>query len=95
MARRSVDWNEGLAKDLRDAEFAREFLLAAIEEDIPLQEALGKVIRSYGIKEFSKKVKMPSSNIVRAINPDSNPTIETLRKLLKPFKLDLGLKEAS
>lgn len=95
MARRSIDWNEGLAKDLRDTEFAREFLLAAIEEGIPLQQALGKVIRAYGIKEFSKKVKMPSSNIVRAIHPTSNPTIETLRKLLKPFKLDLGLKEAS
>ena len=31
MARRSKDWNVGLAQDLRDANFAREFLLAAIE----------------------------------------------------------------
>ena len=28
--RRTRDWNEGLAQDLRDQEFAREFLLAAM-----------------------------------------------------------------
>ena len=34
MARRTKDWNEGLAKDLKDPEFAREFLLAAVEEGV-------------------------------------------------------------
>ena len=34
MARRSKEWNIGLAQDLRDPEFAREFLLGAIEEGI-------------------------------------------------------------
>ena len=37
MARRSPDWNEGLAQELRDPEFAREFLLAAMEEGLPVQ----------------------------------------------------------
>jgi hypothetical protein len=32
MARRSEDWSVGLAKDLRDPAFAREFLLAAIDD---------------------------------------------------------------
>ena len=49
MARRSKDWNVGLAQDLRDANFAREFLLAAIEEGVSIQIALGKVIRAIGI----------------------------------------------
>ena len=42
MARRSEDWNVGLAKDLRDAAFAREFLLASIDEGVDLQLALGR-----------------------------------------------------
>ena len=33
MARRTRDWNEALAEDLRDMTFAREFLLSAIEEE--------------------------------------------------------------
>ena len=46
MARRSRDWNIGLAEDLRDREFAREFLLGAIDEGVPLQVALAKVVRA-------------------------------------------------
>ena len=36
MARRSKEWNIGLAQDLRDPKFAREFLLAAIEEGVSI-----------------------------------------------------------
>ena len=91
MARRSKDWNVGLSQDLRDSRFAREFLLAAIEEGVSIQIALGKVIRAIGIKEFSAKIGIPSPNILRAINPRHNPTQETLNRLLKPFKLKLSL----
>lgn len=91
MARRSRDWNVGLASDLRDPEFAREFLMAAIEEGVPLQLALGKVVRATGIKEFAAKVGMASSNLHRAINPRHNPTQQTLNRLLRPLRLRLSL----
>jgi DNA-binding phage protein len=91
MARRSKDWNIGLAQDLRDPDFAREFLLAAIDEGVSIQIALGKVIRAIGLKEFSVKIGIASSNLLRAINPRHNPTQETLNRLLKPFKLKLSL----
>ncbi len=91
MARRSRDWNEGLAADLRNAEFAREFLMAAIDEGVSIQLALGKVIRAMGIREFAAKVRMASSNVHRAINPRHNPTQATLNRLLRPFKLRLSL----
>ena len=68
MARRSRDWNEGLAQDLRDQEFAREFLLAAMDEGVPIQVALGKVIRAMGVKEFAAKVKMAGPNVLLATN---------------------------
>lgn len=87
MPRRSKDWNEGLAKDLRDKNFAREFLIAAIDEGVSTQVALGKIIRAYGIKEFSEMSGIASPNIIRAINPEYNPTQETLNRLLKPFGL--------
>jgi len=91
MARRRKDWNVGLAQDLRDPDFAREFLLAAIEEGVPIQMALGKVIRAIGVKEFSARIKIAGPNILRAINPRHNPTQETLNRLLKPFRLKLSL----
>jgi DNA-binding phage protein len=91
MARRSQDWNVGLAQDLRDPEFARELLLGAVEEGVPIQVALGKVVRAMGVKEFAAKVRMASPNVVRAINPRHNPTQDTLNRLLRPFKLRLTL----
>ena len=91
MSRRSKDWNEGLAKDLRNPKFAREFLVAAMEEGILLHIALGKVIRAYGIKEFSQRISMASSNLLRVIHPKHNPTQETLNRLLEPFGLRLAV----
>ena len=91
MARRSRDWNEGLADDLRDPKFAREFLLATMDEGVPIQVALGKVIRAMGVKEFAEMVQIASPNVLRAINPKHNPTQDTLNRLLKPFRLRLSL----
>jgi len=91
MARRSRDWNAGLAEDLRDLEFAREFLLAAIEDGVPLQRALGKVIRAIGVKEFSSKIRMASPNVLRAVNPRHRPRPETLDRLLRPFRLKVNI----
>ena len=91
MARRSKDWNIGLAEDLRNPEFAREFLMASIEEGVPIQAALAKVIRAIGVKEFATKVRIASPNVLRAIGPQHNPTQETLNRLLRPFKLRLSL----
>ena len=93
MARRSRDWNEGLAHDLRDQEFAREFLLATMDEGVPIQVALGRVIRAMGVKEFAETVQMASPNVLRAINPRHNPTQDTLNRLLKPFRLRLSLAQ--
>ena len=91
MARRSRDWNYGLARDLQNREFAREFLLAAIDEGVPLQAALSKVVRATGVKEFAAKVGMASPNVLRAIDRRHNPTQQTLNRLLRPFNLRLSL----
>jgi hypothetical protein len=49
MAKQCRDWNKGLAQDLREPDFAREFLLAALREGIPLRVALRKVILTLGL----------------------------------------------
>lgn len=91
MARRSKDWNEGLAKDLKNPEFALEFLQACLDEGISVQASLGKIVRVIGVKEFSKKSKMASPNVLRAIDPRHNPTQETLNRLLRPLGLRLSI----
>ena len=91
MSRRSADWNAGLAKDLRDKGFAQEFIQGCLEEGLSLQEALAKVVRAYGVKEFALRARLPSSNVLRAISPGYNPTSETLNAILRPFDLCLSV----
>jgi DNA-binding phage protein len=91
MVRRSSDWNVGLAEDLQDPAFAADFLLAAVEEGISVQQALGKIIRAMGVKEYSQLVGIASPNVLRAISPRHNPTQAMLDRLLEPFGLRLGL----
>ena len=95
MARRHEDWNVGLAEDLRHPEFARTFLRGAIEEEVPLQVALAKIVRAMGVKEFAAKAGMASPNLLRTLNPRHNPTQDTLNRLLKPFRLRLSLAPIS
>lgn len=92
MARRSADWNEGLAQDLRKPEFAQEFVFACLESGVSLQQALGKIIRAYGVQEFAKRAKLPPSNVLRAIHPKRNITLQTLDKLLRPLQLRLSVE---
>ena len=93
MPKRSVDWNETLAEKLNDLDFARDFLSDLIDEGDSLQEALGKTIRGYGVKEFCCLVDLTPATVQRAINLEYNPTKETLEKMLKPFGLTLGIKD--
>jgi DNA-binding phage protein len=93
MARRSRDCNKDLAEDLRDSAFARAFVLAAMDEGISVQTALGKVIRAIGVTEFAARVGMAAPNVLRAIHPRHNPTQQTLNRLLEPFRLRLSLSE--
>jgi len=87
----SRDWREGFAERLRKPSYAREFLLGSPLEELPLQEALGEVIRAVGVREFAAKVGMAPSNVSRAINPRHNPTQATLDRLLAPFGLRLSV----
>ena len=90
MTRRSKDWNESLATEMEDLDFARDFILGLLEEGESLQEALGKAIRAYGIKEFSQLANMADSNVLRAIDSKHNPTEKTLSDLLRPFGLRIS-----
>jgi DNA-binding phage protein len=95
MPRRSQDWNDGLAKDLHDPKFAKEFIVAALEDGMDLKDVLKKVILAIGLKEVGKKVGMKSPNLSRVLGLKGNPTQETFNRLLKPFGLKLSVAPLS
>ena len=92
MKKLSEDWNIELSKKLKNKRFAREFLLASMDEGIPIQEVLKKIVNAYGLSEFAQMVDMAPPNVLRAVNLKHNPTRITLDALIKPFGLMLGLQ---
>ena len=89
--KRSRDWNESLSKELRNPEFAREFVAGLLDEGFSLRDALAKTIRAYGVTEFASKARIASPNVLRSIRRAGNPTQKTLEQLLRPFGLRLAV----
>lgn len=94
MPTRSRDWNESLSQRLQDLDYAGDFILALTEEGDSLQEASGKTIRCYGVREFTKLTDLNEAAVQRAIDPEHNPTKSTLEKLLVPFGLNLSARKS-
>ena len=91
MTKKSVDWNEGLMEDLKDPAFAKGFVEACLDEGVPLQVALGKVVKALGYSVVARKVDMAVPNVMRAVQPTANPTIATVNKILKGIGLKLAV----
>lgn len=87
---RFESWEENLLKDLKNPDYAKLFILAAIEAGEDLQFILSKIVKAYGIKKFSKMVDIAEPNLVRALRANHNPTVTTIEKLLKPFGLRIA-----
>jgi DNA-binding phage protein len=87
--RRTTDYDEQLSQELRDPEFAREFLLTLIEGDegLNVENALRHMIQRMGVKEASELTGMAAPNIVAFLKGNRHPKRETLDKLLRPFGL--------
>ncbi len=91
MAKRSKEWDETLQKELRKPRFAKKYIEAAMKEGLPVQIALGQVIRAMGVTEYAEKMGIQSQNLHRLLRKESNPTLETLNILLKPLGLAIGI----
>jgi probable addiction module antidote protein len=88
----ATDWDKMLLEDLKDPESAKLFIEACLEEGVPLQTALGKVLKAQGMAKMARKAKIALPNVIRAVREDSNPTYDTLTKLLDAVGLDLSVR---
>ncbi len=89
---KTIDWNETLLEDLKDPESAKLFMEACLDEGVPLQVALGKVLKAQGMAKVARKTKIALPNVIRAVRENSNPTYDTLTKLLGVVGLDLSVR---
>src|SRR5260370_24806346 len=91
MPKRSGNWNPYVSEKLSVKAFAREYLLASMEEGKDLLESLRDLIRQRGIKEFCAERHLPEATVKRVLAGSHSTSMATYEKILKTFHLKLRL----
>ena len=84
--------NDWLFEQLKDAEFAADFLNAASEDDDPATylSALRKVVDARsGMATIAEKTELSRETLYRTLSKRGNPTIKTLVRILKATGLKI------
>lgn len=90
----SVSHEERLIEELRaDPAFAREYLAAAMEEDIPVMlVALRQLAEAYGgMAKIAEDAGIAREALYRALSPKGNPTLKTFTAVLKAIGMRLDV----
>lgn len=86
------NWEDSLMEDLKDPVIAKSYIEGCLEEGVTLQTALRDVIKAQGFGKVAKKAHIARPNVIRAVQPKANPTVETMQKLLHGVGLDLSVR---
>jgi DNA-binding phage protein len=94
---RTQDFNEHLSEQLKSAKYRKEYLQQLInpfdgEEGLSLMGALKDIISTMGVTEFAKLCKMERSSVSRLLSQDTTPKVDTLNRMLSPFKFKIRLE---
>ena len=90
----TIKHNDWLFEQLKDAEFAAEYLNAASEDDDPKTylKALRKVVEARGgMASVAQKTDLSRETLYRTLSSRGNPTIRTLSAVLKATGLKFGV----
>ena len=92
------NFSENLLKELKDPDFAANFLNVAIEdfyEDHDMasfNHALGYILKSGNISQIAKEADISRSHVYRIFNGESKSTFIDMLRLLRATGFDLVVK---
>jgi probable addiction module antidote protein len=92
MKAKSAPWEPFLMKDLKNPKHAQGYIQACLDEGIPLHVALRDVLKAQGFSAVARKTHIAVPNVIRAVRESSNPTYDTMQKLLQAVGLDLAVR---
>lgn len=96
--RKHPNYHHDLLKDLKDPNYALDFLNLALEEDDKrvFLLALKDVAEAHGgMTRLSRLTKITREHIYRMLSKKGNPEFETLRILLNAFGFKIAIQRKS
>lgn len=96
MTRKTRDYEADLIEQLKDVEFAVEYLNASLDDsDFGSEErfliALRHVAKAHGMSKVSEKSGMARQAMYRALSKTGNPELSSLKALLEAMGLRLAI----
>jgi probable addiction module antidote protein len=83
-----------LSNELLDADFAAEYIVAALEENDAdfLNQALAEVVKAHGISDLSEETGIARQAIYAMTSKKGNPTLQNMNKILNAIGLELTVR---
>lgn len=94
----TASFDEWLLEELRDPEFAREYLNAALEDEDPRMFllALRYLAKAHGgMAQLAEEAELSRETLYRTLSLKGNPTLSTLTAILDVFGWQLALEPKS
>jgi len=90
------DYREGLQKRLQDAEYAVEYLNAALEDEDEsvFLLALKDVASAHGISRVAEEAELNRENLYRILKASSDPRFSSISALVHALGLQLSVRPA-
>jgi probable addiction module antidote protein len=95
--KRSADYRKVLLKDLKDAEYANEYLRAALEDDDPhvFLLAIKDVVDARGgMSKLSRAISLQREGLYKMLSKTGNPGFENVFSILKALGFELDVRTA-
>lgn len=90
MSKRSADWNENFSQELLSSKNKRrEFFFTLLEKKKSWREALRKIVKTIGIKEYAELSGFKASNLQSQLSESKDIRLSTLMRMLKPIGVSL------
>jgi probable addiction module antidote protein len=94
------DYREDLLERLKDPEYAAGYLEAVLADgdSTAFLIALKDVIDARGgVSDLAKRARMTRPGLYKILSKEGNPTLQTLRQVLKPIglRISIALDEAA
>ena len=89
----TVKHNEWLYEQLKDRDFAADYLTAAAEDDEPVVflQALRKIAEAQGMPRVASRAGVPRESLYRILSAKGNPRWSTLVPVLRATGLKLAV----
>jgi probable addiction module antidote protein len=91
---KSVSYQEGLLKSLKDPEDAAAYINAALEEgdEKLLLVALRNVAEAHGMTAVARKARVNRENLYRMLSKKGNPRLQNIEAVLEACGLKLAVQ---